>query len=59
MGWTVYAESLVPLLLHPPPSVTRARAIETLDRVDRRVRRPEGGNPVADGLIAAVLQWAA
>lgn len=28
----------LPLLLYPPPSVTRARAIETLDRLDRRWR---------------------
>lgn len=28
----------LPLLLYPPPSVTRARAIETLDRLDSRWR---------------------
>ncbi|WP_395397465.1 LysR substrate-binding domain-containing protein [Novosphingobium sp. BL-8A] len=102
----------LPLVLYPSPSVTRAKALETLDRCDRSWRvaftstslaglsaaaragigimphserlmpkglsvinagpalprlpdvefvviGPGAGNPAADGLIAAMLQWAA
>ncbi|MBB3693281.1 LysR substrate-binding domain-containing protein [Sphingomonas sp. BK580] len=37
-GWRVEAEAPLPLLLYPPPSVTRARAIATLEEAGRTWR---------------------